>query len=116
MTGTEPRRSPPRQSTRSQRRETVRTASVRSLFAGTAGAPAPTQLFASRTCKSKRFIHRSACQNANLNGDGSVDIYDMALFNEYYAKGLRRVDFNGDFVIDALDAAVYIDAYAKSAK
>lgn len=40
----------------------------------------------------------------------------MALFNEYYAKGLRRVDFNGDFVIDALDAAVYIDAYAKSAK
>ncbi|UYV14055.1 MAG: hypothetical protein NCW75_07120 [Phycisphaera sp.] len=51
------------------------------------------------------------CNNANLNGDGGVDLLDMAMFNDYYATGARRVDMNTDGTTDATDAAEYADAY-----
>jgi len=51
------------------------------------------------------------CNSANLNGDDSVDLYDMALFSDYYDAGARRVDMNTDGTTDAADAALYADAY-----
>jgi len=51
------------------------------------------------------------CNSANLNGDDSVDVYDMALFSDYYDAGARRVDMNTDGTTDAADAALYADAY-----
>lgn len=51
------------------------------------------------------------CGNANLNGDGGTDLYDMALFNSYYSTGARRVDMNTDGTTDATDAILYQDAY-----
>lgn len=51
------------------------------------------------------------CNNANLNGDGGVDMFDMAMFNDLYSTGARRVDMNTDGTTDAADAAEYADAY-----
>jgi len=57
------------------------------------------------------FENSGNCNNANLNGDDSVDVYDMALFSDYYDAGARRVDMNTDGTTDAADAAQYADAY-----
>ena len=51
------------------------------------------------------------CNNANLNGDTVVDLYDMAMFNDLFAAGARRVDMNTDGTTDATDAALYNAAY-----
>jgi len=51
------------------------------------------------------------CENANLNFDDGTDLYDMALFSDYYDAGARRVDMNTDGTTDAADAALYADAY-----
>ncbi|MEQ8317297.1 MAG: hypothetical protein RIE77_06885 [Phycisphaerales bacterium] len=51
------------------------------------------------------------CNNANLNGDGGVDLLDMAMFNDYYSTGARRVDMNTDGTTDSTDAIIYNDAY-----
>lgn len=54
------------------------------------------------------------CQSPNLNFEGGTDLYDMALFNSYYAAGARRVDMNTDGTTDATDAAIYADEYDKA--
>lgn len=51
------------------------------------------------------------CNNANLNGDSMVDLFDMAAFNDFYATGARRVDMNTDGETDSTDAIIYQDAY-----
>ena len=51
------------------------------------------------------------CNNANLNFDGGTDLYDMAMFNDLYLQGARRVDMNVDGTTDATDAILYQDAY-----
>ncbi len=52
-----------------------------------------------------------ACNNANLNGDGNVDTLDMAIFNDLFSLGARRVDMNTDGRTDATNAILYQDAY-----
>ena len=51
------------------------------------------------------------CNNSNLNFDEGTDLYDMALFNDYYSTGARRVDMNTDGTTDSTDAALYHAAY-----
>ena len=51
------------------------------------------------------------CENANLNFDGGVDVLDMALFNDLYSTGARRVDMNVDGTTDATDAILYQSTY-----
>lgn len=51
------------------------------------------------------------CLNANLNGEDGVDLFDMAMFNDFFATGARRVDMNTDGQTDATDAILYQDAY-----
>jgi hypothetical protein len=51
------------------------------------------------------------CNNSNLNFDGGTDLYDMAMFNDLYLQGARRVDMNTDGTTDATDAAIYDAAY-----
>ncbi|MEQ9097274.1 MAG: hypothetical protein RIE32_13545 [Phycisphaerales bacterium] len=51
------------------------------------------------------------CNNANLNGDSMVDLFDMAAFNDFYATGARRVDMDTDGDTDATDAVIYQNAY-----
>ena len=51
------------------------------------------------------------CNNANLNNDLSVNLYDMAMFNDLYSVGARRVDMNVDGTTDATDAILYQNAY-----
>jgi len=51
------------------------------------------------------------CNNANLNGDSTTDLYDMALFSSLYDAGARRADMNVDGTTDATDAILYQNAY-----
>ena len=54
------------------------------------------------------------CQNSNLNFDDGVDMLDMALFNDYYSVGARRVDMNIDGQTDATDATLFQNAYQEA--
>ena len=51
------------------------------------------------------------CGNSNLNFDSGTDLYDMAMFNDLYSVGARRVDMNIDGTTDATDATLYQNAY-----
>ncbi|MEQ9094891.1 MAG: hypothetical protein RIE32_01355 [Phycisphaerales bacterium] len=51
------------------------------------------------------------CGNSNLNFDEGTDLYDMAMFNDLFNAGARRVDMNTDGTTDATDAILYHDAY-----
>ncbi|MGD1915534.1 MAG: hypothetical protein ACFCBV_05045 [Phycisphaerales bacterium] len=52
-----------------------------------------------------------SCNNANLNGDLQVDLYDMSMFADLFATGARRVDMDTDGDTDAADAVLYQAAY-----
>ncbi|MEQ8844030.1 MAG: hypothetical protein RIB58_04170 [Phycisphaerales bacterium] len=52
-----------------------------------------------------------SCNNANLNGDSQVDLYDMTEFTDFFATGARRVDMDTDGDTDSTDAALYQAAY-----
>jgi hypothetical protein len=52
-----------------------------------------------------------SCNNANLNGDSQVDIYDINEFTDFFATGARRVDMDTDGDTDSTDAALYQAAY-----
>ncbi|UYV11218.1 MAG: hypothetical protein NCW75_07865 [Phycisphaera sp.] len=54
------------------------------------------------------------CQSPELNGEGGTDLYDLAMFNNYYSTGARRVDMNTDGTTDATDAAIYLNEYDKA--
>ena len=54
------------------------------------------------------------CLNANLNGDSVVDLFDMALFNDLFATGARRVDMDTSGTIDATDATLFQNAYQEA--
>lgn len=51
------------------------------------------------------------CGNSNLNFDDGTDLYDMAMFNDLYLQGARRVDMNVDGTTDSTDAILYQNAY-----
>ncbi|MEQ8843285.1 MAG: hypothetical protein RIB58_00400 [Phycisphaerales bacterium] len=55
------------------------------------------------------------CNNANLNGDSQVDLYDMSMFTDLFATGARRVDMDTDGDTDSTDAALYQAAYDAAA-
>ncbi|MFI4915547.1 MAG: hypothetical protein ACIAS6_03435 [Phycisphaerales bacterium JB060] len=57
------------------------------------------------------FFQPLNCQDPELNFDGDVDLYDMALFTDFFNAGARRVDMNTDGETDATDAAIYQKAY-----
>ncbi len=57
------------------------------------------------------FETQFECGNSNLNFDGGTDLYDMAMFNDLFLQGARRVDMNIDGTTDSTDAALYQDAY-----
>jgi len=55
-----------------------------------------------------------ACNtNAEMNGDGTVDAADLALYLEHFAKQTPQADMDGDGKIDSLDYLKYSDEYAK---
>ena len=51
------------------------------------------------------------CGNSNLNFDESVDLLDVALFNDLFAAGARRVDMDTNGTTDSADAALFTAAY-----
>ena len=56
----------------------------------------------------------SACNtNAEMNGDGTVDEFDLALYLDHYARGAPQADMNGDKSVDLTDYVIYSDEYAK---
>jgi hypothetical protein len=55
-----------------------------------------------------------ACNtNAEMNGDGVVDMEDFNLFLDHYMKETPQADMDGDGKVDSLDYLKYSDEYAK---
>src|SRR5690606_27567538 len=52
-------------------------------------------------------------ENAEMNGDGTVDGADLALILDHFAKETPQADLNGDKTVDTVDYLLYSDAYAK---
>ena len=53
------------------------------------------------------------CNQAEMNGDGTVDEFDLALYLDHYARGAPQADMNGDKSVDLTDYVIYSDEYAK---
>jgi hypothetical protein len=58
-------------------------------------------------------IYDPCSNNAELNGDGVVDIEDLALYLDHYATGAPQADMDGDTSVDSIDYLTYSDEYAK---
>ncbi len=48
----------------------------------------------------------------DLNGDGSLDFFDVNVFLGAFAEGDLSADFNGDGVLDFFDVSVFLAAFA----
>ncbi|MFG0285566.1 MAG: GC-type dockerin domain-anchored protein [Phycisphaerales bacterium JB039] len=53
------------------------------------------------------------CNNAEMNGDGTVDETDLVVYSKYHSAGDPVADLNRDGKVDTLDFAKYLDEYAK---
>ena len=85
--------------------------SVGTLVADPGDAPAPSDVRAIWFTETP-----ASCNNAEMNGDGSVDEADLLIYSEYHAVGDPLADMNRDGKMDAFDYARYLDEYAKRPK
>ena len=58
-------------------------------------------------------IYDPCSNNAEMNGDGTVDAADLALYLDHYAKETPQADMDGDGAVDGIDYLKYSEEYAK---
>ena len=58
------------------------------------------------------YIFDLVCCEADLNGDGSVDFFDVSIFLTLYILEDTRIDYTQDGVIDFFDVSEFLQAFA----